>query len=93
MNKRNFAAILIAAVMCAGLAGCGENAIPDMTDEQVKMIGEYVAVTMMKYDANHRSRLVDLPEDKKPQPPTEPEATKEPSGMGRRKRGFFVERV
>lgn len=82
MNKRNFAAILIAAVMCAGLAGCGENAIPDMTDEQVKMIGEYVAVTMMKYDANHRSRLVDLPEDKKPQPPAEPEATKEPSGMG-----------
>lgn len=83
MNKKSIAAFLTAAVLCAGLTGCGENAIPDMTDEQVKLIGEYVAVTMMKYDANHRSRLVDRElVDKKPYVPSEPDATKEPSGMG-----------
>ena len=83
MNKKSIAAFFAAAVMCAALTGCGENAIPDMTDEQVKSIGEYVAITMMKYDANHRSRLVDRAlEDKKPYVPSEPAATKEPSGMG-----------
>lgn len=83
MNKKNIVAVLTAAVLSVGLTGCGKNAIPDMTDEQVKMISEYVAVTMMKYDANHRSRLVDLPqEDKKPNVPSEPSATEPPSGMG-----------
>lgn len=83
MNKKSVAAVLAAAVLCAGLTGCGKNAIPDMTDEQVKSIGEYVAITMMKYDANHRSRLVDLPLlEQNPYVPSEPVATKEPSGMG-----------
>lgn len=83
MNKKSIAAFLAAAVMCAALTGCGENAIPDMTDEQIKSIGEYVAITMMKHDANHRSRLVDRAQlDKKPYVPSEPAATKEPSGMG-----------
>lgn len=83
MNKKSIAALLTAAVICAVLTGCGENAIPDMTDEQVKSIGEYVAITMMKYDANHRSRLVDRALlDKKPYVPPEPEATQAPSGMG-----------
>lgn len=82
MNKKNIVAVLSAAVLCMGLTGCGENAIPDLTDEQVKSIGEYVAVIMMKYDANHRSRLVDLPNlDKKPDVTPEPETTKAPSGM------------
>lgn len=83
MNKKSITALLTAAVLCAGLTGCGENAIPDMTDEQVKSIGEYVAITMMKYDANHRSRLVDRNLlDKKPYVPSEPAATQVPSGMG-----------
>lgn len=83
MNKKSIAALLTAAVICAALTGCGENAIPDMTDEQVKSIGEYVAITMMKYDANHRSRLVDRALlDKKPYVPPEPIAAQAPSGMG-----------
>lgn len=83
MNKKSIAAVLAAAVLCAGLTGCGKNAIPDMTDDQVKSIGEYVAITMMKYDANHRSRLVDRKlVEKEPNEPSKPIATKEPSGMG-----------
>ncbi len=83
MNKKSIAAVLAAAVLCAGLTGCGKNAIPDMTDEQIKSIGEYVAVTMMKYDANHRSRLVDRALlDKKPYVPSDPDDAKEPSGTG-----------
>lgn len=83
MNRKGIAAFLAAVMLCAGLTGCGENAIPDMTDEQVKDIGEYVAITMMKYDANHRSRLVDRSRlDIKPSVPAEPVATKAPSGIG-----------
>lgn len=87
MNKKNIAAVLAAAVLCAGLTGCGEDVIPDMTDEQVRSVGEYIAITMMKYDANHRSRLVDLSRleawlEEKPEVPAEPEATMEPSGSG-----------
>lgn len=50
--------IITAVLISAGLTGCG-NRIPDMTEEQAKQIGEYAAVTLLKYDANHRSRLVD----------------------------------
>lgn len=51
-------------LMAAGLAtimmlsGCG-NKIPDMTEAQAQQIGEYAALTLLKYDANNRSRLVD----------------------------------
>ena len=41
------------------LTGCG-NQIPDMTEEQMQMVGEYAAITLLKYDADHRSRLVDM---------------------------------
>lgn len=92
MMKKKIAAILTAAVLCVGLAGCGESVIPDMTDEQMKAMGEYVAITMMKYDANHRSRLVDLEEifpkleEAGPEPTVtpepSPEPSREPSGMG-----------
>lgn len=85
MFKKKFIAILTAAVFCMGLTGCGKNEIPDMTDEQTKAVGEYVAITMMKYDANHRSRLVDLskfPEKPAATPAPSPEPSGEPSGMG-----------
>ena len=53
-------------VICAGLLGammlsvtaCG-NEIPDLTEEESQRVGEYAAVTLLKYDANNRSRLVD----------------------------------
>ena len=41
------------------LTGCG-NTIPEMPEEVEKEIGEFAALTLLKYDANHRSRLVDL---------------------------------
>lgn len=41
------------------LTGCG-NQIPDMTEEQMQLVGEYAAMTLLKYDADHRSRLVDI---------------------------------
>lgn len=50
--------MIMATLITVGLTGCG-NQIPDMTAEQAKQIGEYAAVTLLKYDANHRSRLVD----------------------------------
>jgi len=52
----------IVAVVCMIpllLGGCNSE-FPDLTDEQAKVIGEYAAVTLLKYDANNRSRLVDL---------------------------------
>lgn len=55
---RNFKLTVIAVLAAVGLTGCG-NRIPDMTAEQSRQIGEYAAVTLLKYDANHRSRLVD----------------------------------
>lgn len=84
MKKKNIAAVLTVVFLSVGLTGCGENVIPDMTEEQVKTVGEYVAFTLMKYDANHRSRLVDLEEleAKATIPPATPEPTKPPQGMG-----------
>ena len=52
--------ITAAALLMAGLTGCAENQIPDLSGDEIQAIGEYVAVTMMKYDLNHRSRLMDL---------------------------------
>lgn len=57
--KRRLAAVLAAGLLILGLAGCGENQIPEMTDEEMQLLGEYTAITLMKYDANNRSRLVD----------------------------------
>lgn len=50
------AVMLISAL---SLSGCG-NAVTYMTSEQSEMIGEYAATILLKYDANHKSRLVDL---------------------------------
>lgn len=61
MRRKNISGlklIIMASLIAVGLTGCG-NRIPDMTAEQAKQIGEYAAVTLLKYDANHRSRLVD----------------------------------
>lgn len=58
MRKR-ICMISLAIAMALGITACG-NAIPDMTDAQMQAIGEYAAATLMRYDANHKSRLVDL---------------------------------
>ncbi len=82
--KRKFSAIIIVMSMMLVLAGCG-NALPDMSVEEMDAIGEYAAITLMKYDANHRSRLVDLSKyeepEKRPDPvPQEPSQEEELTG-------------
>ena len=57
--KRKFFAIPLVMAAVLGMTGCG-NVIPDMTADEMQAIGEYAAITLMKYDVNHRSRLVDL---------------------------------
>ena len=82
--KKRFLLFLAAGILVLGLAGCGENQIPDLTDEEMQMVGEYAAITLMRYDANHRSRLVDyslLMETPEPEVTPEPVETKEPAGM------------
>lgn len=87
MRTKKFKAGLAAAVICLGLTGCGENAIPELTESEMQTIGEYTAITLMKYDASSRSRLVDLPQEvdpvvPEPEVPELPRETEEPSGMG-----------
>lgn len=56
--RKNY--VKVSAVMTAivfTLTGCGAR-IPDMTQEEEHMIGEYAATLLLKYDANSRSRLV-----------------------------------
>lgn len=85
--RKKIMAVLAAALLC-GLCGCAENQLPDFTDDEVRAIGEQAAFLMMKYDAGHRSRLMDLSEDVlygrkpavDPSAGTKPE-DEEPSGM------------
>lgn len=46
------------------IAGCGE-AVPDLNDEQTNLVGEYAANVLLKYDSNHRQRLMSEEEIKK----------------------------
>jgi hypothetical protein len=74
----------VVGVVCAAallLTGCGA-AFPEMTDEQESSVGEYAAITLLRYDANCRSRLVDLSqiEDEEEQvetPASEPEQSQQ----------------
>lgn len=56
MKKQGIALVCVAVLL---MTGCGA-VLPEMTDEQADAIGEYAAITLLKYDANSRSRLVDL---------------------------------
>lgn len=57
--SKNIILLLTSAVVAASLTGCG-SAIPNMTDSQLEEIGDYAGVVLLKYDASHRSRLVDV---------------------------------
>lgn len=61
MKRRKSKAMLALTVLLLGLTGCAENQIPDMTGEEIQAMGEFVAFTLMKYDAGHQSRLMELP--------------------------------
>lgn len=56
-NKNMVCGALLCAMMLS-MTACG-NEIPNLTEEESQRIGEYAAVTLLKYDANNRSRLVD----------------------------------
>ena len=89
MKKWGIGIVCMAALLTTG---CGAE-LPDMTDEEVGIVGEYAAITLLKYDVNARSRLVDasaLEEwqnaqkqekpsmpEQKPEPEPEPESTAE----------------
>ncbi len=81
MIKKKMALLLAAVMLILCCSGCAENQIPNMTDEEMRQIGEYVGITLMKYDAVHRSRLVEI-EDEPILPETTPEPTPEPEGNG-----------
>lgn len=81
-------AALMTGLLIISLAGCGQNQIPDLTDDQMQLMGEFAAINLMKYDANSRSRLVDYtdmlstpePEPTQEPAPQEPDE-QEPEGM------------
>lgn len=81
--RMRLVAVLTAGAMILGLAGCGMDQIPEMTDEEMQLLGEYAAITLMKYDANNRSRLVDYSKMTiTPEPEVTPEEEpQEPAGM------------
>lgn len=56
MKKQRIGILCLSALL---LSGCGAE-LPNMTDEDANAIGEYAAILLLKYDANSRSRLVDL---------------------------------
>ena len=57
-KKRIVCGALLLCAMALDMTACG-NEIPDLTEEESQRVGEYAAVTLLKYDANNRSRLVD----------------------------------
>ena len=51
------------ALIAVGLlTGCGENVIPELTEEQQDLVVEYAASTLLKYDKNHERRLITIEE-------------------------------
>lgn len=81
--KRCILVIVISWLMSVIICGCGKNEIPDLTEDEMKAVGEFAAFSLMKYDANNRSRLVNL--DKYVVVESVPLAEKpeeEPAGMG-----------
>lgn len=78
--KKRITAFFMTMAIGLSLAGCG-NQIPELTKEQLQQLGEYTAITVMKYNNGSRSRLVELPPERPAPDRTEPEESKEPSGM------------
>ena len=57
-SKRGVVCGALLCTMALTMTACG-NVIPELTEDESQRIGEYAAVTLLKYDANNRSRLVD----------------------------------
>lgn len=81
MNKINFkkGMIVSASALCITMlfSACA-NAIPNLSPADEQRVGEYAAMVMLKYDASHRSRLVDLSKVVIPEPEPVEETLPEP---------------
>ncbi|MBO7375155.1 MAG: hypothetical protein J6U09_05035 [Lachnospiraceae bacterium] len=58
MNKRLISTILLSASFLISLTGCF-NAIPEMTEEEEKMVVRYMADAVIQNDVSYQSRLLD----------------------------------
>lgn len=58
MNKKVISTILISASFLIPLTGCF-NAIPEMTEEEEKMVVRYMADAVIQNDVSYQSRLLD----------------------------------
>lgn len=58
MKKRIIGSVLMFACVMI-MAGCG-NKIPELSDQQQDLVVEYASSVLLKYDANHASKLVEL---------------------------------
>ena len=61
MKRKRFLLAAILLSVSLGLSGCGGD-FPELTDEEMDEVGGYAARLLLKYDANHRSRLVSMEE-------------------------------
>ena len=57
MKQDYIKGFIAASAVVALLTGCGSS-MPDMTADQEWAIGEYAGLTLLRYDAGNRSRLV-----------------------------------
>lgn len=58
MRKKIISLGIAGLLIC--ITGCG-NTIPEMDEQQEKLVVEYMAGTLLKYDVNHVSKLTQLP--------------------------------
>ncbi len=59
---KRIGALLCGAAVMLTITGCGVT-VPDLTEEETAIISQYAADVLLKYDKNHGSRLVELPEE------------------------------
>lgn len=62
MKRTKLFKLISFSVCCMLFFGGCKSEIAEMTDEQQQQVGEYAAFAMLRYDAEHRSRLVDYSE-------------------------------
>lgn len=53
MNMKKFRYFLLLLFSLVIVPGCSTNAIPDMTEEETRLVEEYAAQLLLKYDANY----------------------------------------
>ena len=59
-NKKRIVCGALLCVMALGMTACG-NEIPDLTEAESQRVGEYAAVTLLKYDAESAASEAQAP--------------------------------